>query len=142
MRHLLRYLRGTEGLGLYYTRGGVPKVTSYADARFKSDKESGKSQTGYIFLKNNAPISWKPQKQTVTATSANHSKIIAFHKATKEAVWLQTVNKVISKQSGISQGNQVITIFEDNAACIAQVGGGFIKSDHVKHIDLLIFSFT
>ena len=43
VRYLLRYLRSTEDLGLYYTQGGVPKITSYVDAGFKSNKESGKS---------------------------------------------------------------------------------------------------
>ena len=57
VRHLLRYLRGTKDLGLYYSWRRVQEITSYVDTNFKSDKESRKSQTGYIFLKNNAPIS-------------------------------------------------------------------------------------
>jgi hypothetical protein len=142
IRHLLRYLRGTEDLGLYYSRGGVPEITGYADAGFKSDKETGRSQTGYIFLKNNAPISWKSQKQTTTATSTNHSEVIAFHEATREAEWLQTVNKTISEQSGAGRSSYPIKIFEDNAACIAQVGGGFIKTDRIKHINPTIFHYT
>ena len=57
-------------------------------------------------------------------------------------MWLQTVNKTITEQSGTSQGNYPITIFEDNAVCVAQVGGGFIKRDRTKHIDPVIFNFT
>ena len=57
VKYLLCYLQGTEDLGLFYTQGGTTEITRYADASFKSDKVSGKSQTGYIFLKNNAPIS-------------------------------------------------------------------------------------
>ena len=77
----------------------------------------------------------------MTATSANHSKIIAFHEATREAVWLQTVNRVIMEQIGTNQGSYLITIFEDNAACVTQVGVGFIKSDRMKHIDPQIFGY-
>ena len=142
VKHLLRYLRSTEDLGLYYTQGRVPEITGYADAGFKLDKESGKSQTWYIFLKNNAPISWKSQKQTITATSANHSEIITFHEATREAMWLQTVNKIILEQNRVSQGGKPITIFEVNAACVQQVEAGFIKSGRVKHIDPHIFGLT
>ena len=57
VKHLLRYLWGTEDLGLLYTQGGIAEITRYANAGFKSNKVSGKSQTGYIFLKNNTPIS-------------------------------------------------------------------------------------
>ena len=67
VKHLFRYLRGTEDLGLHYTKEGASEIIGYADAGFKSVEKSGRSQTGYIFLKNNAPISWKSMKQTLTA---------------------------------------------------------------------------
>jgi hypothetical protein len=134
IKHLLRYLRGTEDLGLLYTQGRTSEITGYADAGFRLDEVSGKSQTGYIFLKNNAPIVWKSVKQTVTATSTNHSELIAFHEATREAVWLRNMNQIILSQYGITQEITPTVIFEDNAACVAQVSEGFIKSDRVKHI--------
>ena len=68
---------------------------AYADAGYKSDIRTEKSQTRYIFMKNNAPISWKSVKQIVTATSTNHAKLLAFHKAARELVWLQTMDKLI-----------------------------------------------
>jgi hypothetical protein len=142
VKHLLRYLRGTEDLGLLYTQGGTSEITGYADAGFRSDEVSGKSQTGYIFLKNNAPIVWKSVKQTVTATSTNHSEIIAFHEATREAVWLRNMNQIILSQCGITQETTPTVIFEDNAACVAQVSEGFIKSDRVKHIPPEILGYT
>jgi hypothetical protein len=37
---------------LLYTQGGTAEIIGYADAGFRSDETSGKSQTGYIFLKN------------------------------------------------------------------------------------------
>ena len=32
VKHLLRYLRGMEDLGLYYTKGGIVEIVGYADA--------------------------------------------------------------------------------------------------------------
>ena len=81
IKYLLRYLRGTEDLGLLYSRNGAAKFVGYADAGYKSDPKIGKSLTGYIFIKNGAPISWKSVKQIVTATSTNHAELIAFHEA-------------------------------------------------------------
>ena len=142
MKHLLRYLQGIEDLGLLYTIGGIAEIIGYANASFKSDEVLGKFQIGYIFLKNNAPISWKSVKQTITTTSSNHSKLIAFHEATREAVWLRSMNKLILEHSGLTQDNKPTIIFEDNNACVAQAGEGFIKSNRVKYISPHIFGFT
>ena len=131
-----------EDLGLYYTKEGASEIIGYADAGIRSDENSGRSQTGYIFLKNNAPISWKSVKQTITATSANHSELVVFHEATREAVWLRTMHKIITAQCGLAQDNKPTIIFEDNVACVAQVETGFIKTDRVKHICPQIFGFT
>ena len=91
VKHLLRYLRGTEDLGLYYKKDTKGEITWYADSGFKTDEVTGKSQTSYIFIKNGAPISWKSAKQTVTTTSMNHAEFLVFHEASKEAVWLRTM---------------------------------------------------
>ena len=142
MKHVFRYLQGTEDLELHYTKDGTSEIVGYVDAGYKSDVDFGKSQTGYIFLQNNAPISWKFIKQTVTATSTNHSELIAFHEATREAVWLRNLHKLIMEQCSLSMAPKPTILFEDNAACVAQEGAGFIKSNRVKHIDPQIFSFT
>jgi hypothetical protein len=142
VKHLFRYLRGTEDLGLHYVKNGASNLVGYADAGFKSDENTGKSQTGYIFLRNNAPISWKSVKQTVTATSTNHAELIAFHEATREVVWLRTIDKIISSQCELIHNTQPTVIFEDNAACVVQVTNGFIKADRTKHISPHIFGFT
>ena len=142
VKHVSRYLWGTEDLGLHYVKTDSSAITGYADADYKSDVVTGQSQTGYIFLHNNAPISWRSTKKTITATSTNHSEIIAFHEATREAVWLRHLHKTMMEQSGLTTENKPTVIFEDNAACVAQIGAGFIKSDRTKHIDPQIFSYT
>ena len=103
---------------------------------------TGKSQTGYIFLKNGAPICWRSTKQTITATSTNHAELLAFHEAARKAVWLHTMQSAISEMAGFHLEKKPTTIFEDNAACIEQVSSSFIKADRVKHISPHSFSYT
>ena len=141
VKHLLRYLRGTEDLGLHFTKRANSQVVGYADSGFRTDETNGKSQTGYIFLKNGAPISWKSVKQTITATSTNHAELIALHEAAREAVWLRTMVKVISEQCRLQVEEKATVIFEDNAAAVAQVATGFIKADRVKHINPTLFGY-
>ena len=90
---------------------------------------TGKSQIGYIFIKNNAPILWKLVKQTVTATSTNHAKLLAFLEATRELVWLQIMDKLLMQWSGLGYNPKPTTLYEDDAACVNQLATGFIKAD-------------
>ena len=89
----MRYLRGTEDLGLHYRKAENQETIGFADWGFKTGEIAGKSQTGYIFIRDEAPISWKSVKQTVTATSTNHVELLVFH----EAVWLHMMEEIITK---------------------------------------------
>ena len=48
----MRYLRGTEHLGLHFRKDASSDIIGYADSGFKTDPVSGKSQTRYIFCGN------------------------------------------------------------------------------------------
>ena len=98
IKHLFHYVRGTEDMGLLYSKHGAATFEGYADVGYKFDLKTGKSQTGYIFLKAGALVSWKSIKQIVIVTSINYSELLAFHEATRELVWLQMMDRIISKQ--------------------------------------------
>jgi hypothetical protein len=142
VKHLLRYLRGTSDLGLYYHKTDKPEIQGFADSGFRTDMHAGKSQTGYIFLKCGAPISWKSTKQTVTATSTNHAELLAFHEAARETVWLRTMERILNQQCQLQIKDQPTTIYEDNSACVRQMAAGFIKADRTKHVSPHIFGFS
>jgi hypothetical protein len=56
VKHVLRYLRGTTDMGLFYSRGSNSQLVGYADAGFLSDPHKGISQTGYLFTCGNTAI--------------------------------------------------------------------------------------
>ena len=71
----------------------------------------------------------------MVATSSNHSEIFAMHKANRECVWFRSMIQHIIESSELSSiKNNPTVLYEDNAACIAQIKGGFIKDDRTKHI--------
>ncbi|XP_050378384.1 secreted RxLR effector protein 161-like [Argentina anserina] len=115
VKNIFRYLKGTIDLGLFfpYSKTGgsengivVPKekvddkitipysetpnniLVGFADAGYLSDPHKGRSQTGYVFTIGKTAISWRSTKQTLVATSSNHSEIIALHEAVRECVRL------------------------------------------------------
>uniref|UniRef100_A0A2N9HZ23 Reverse transcriptase Ty1/copia-type domain-containing protein n=1 Tax=Fagus sylvatica TaxID=28930 RepID=A0A2N9HZ23_FAGSY len=140
VKHVLRYLRGMTDMGLFYLNKSNSQLVGYADAGYLSDPHKGRSQTGYLFTCGNTAISWRSVKQTISATSSNHSEIIAIHEASRECVWLRSVIQHIQEKCGLSSIKDNPTIlYEDNAACITQIRGGYIKGDRTKHISPKFF---
>ena len=73
----------------------------------------------------------------MVATSSNHLETLATHEASCECVWLRSMIQHIQETCGLPsiRGNAT-KLHEDNATCIAQIKGGFIKGDRTKHISL------
>jgi len=66
-------------------------------------------------------------------TSSNHVEILAIHEDSRECV---------QEDFGMYAGKKTPTImYDDNAACIAQLKDGYIKGNRTKHI-LPKFIFT
>ncbi|XP_056698491.1 secreted RxLR effector protein 161-like [Spinacia oleracea] len=140
IRHLFRYLRGKLDLGLLYQSRKDATPIGYADVGYLSDPQKAKSQTGYLFTYGGTAISWKSTKQTLTATSSNHAKLIALYEAGRECVWLRSMISNIQEGCGMNSVTENPTIiYEDNTACIAQVTEGYIKGDRTKHISPKLF---
>lgn len=115
-------------------------IIGYADAGYLSDPHKGQSQTGYLFTYGGTAISWRSTKQTMVATSSNHAEIIAIHEASRECVWLRSITQHIQETCGLALERDIpTTLYEDNAACIAQLRGGYIKGDRTKHISPKFF---
>ncbi|KAM1090300.1 hypothetical protein ACFX19_018156 [Malus domestica] len=143
VKDVLRYLRGTIDMGLFYldkpTNDHI--LVGYADAGFLSDPHKARSQNGYVFTYGDTVISWRSTKQTLVATSSNHSEIIALHEASRECSWLRSMIHHIRNSCGLpSKTNSPTVIYEDNAACVAQMKERFIKCDKTKHISPRFFS--
>ncbi|KAL0286048.1 UNVERIFIED_CONTAM: Retrovirus-related Pol polyprotein from transposon TNT 1-94 [Sesamum angustifolium] len=84
VKNILRYLRGTSYMRLYFERHENAKATNlvgYSDAGFLSDPRKAISQSGYVFMYGETAISWRSTKQTLVAISSNHAELIALYEA-------------------------------------------------------------
>jgi hypothetical protein len=131
-KQILRYLNGTKDLGLFFQKTNDPNLVGY-------DPHNARSQTCFVFLHGGTTISWKSSKQTLVATSTNHSEIIALYEASRECVWLRRMISHIEQSCGIGSSESPTVIYEDNVACILQMQTGYIKSNITKHIALSCF---
>ena len=68
------------------------------------------------------------------------SKILALHEASREYIWLRSLIHHIQSTCNLNTTTDIPTvIYKDNAACIAQVRGWYIKGDRAKHISPKFF---
>ncbi|KAF0730908.1 hypothetical protein Ae201684_011790 [Aphanomyces euteiches] len=87
------------------------------------------SQTGYIFLLGDNPVSWRSVKQTLVAASTVEAEYIALNSAVSEALYLQQLLhqlKVLTK---------TVTLFEDNMGAI-HLAKNPVHHDGTKHFDI------
>ena len=92
-----------------------------------------------MFICGGTAISWRSTKHSIVATSSYHAEIIAIHEANRECVWLSSMLQLIRDKCGFECDKIHTTLYEDNAACIAQLKGGFIKGDRTKYISPKLF---
>ena len=77
-------------------------MVGYVDASYMSNPHNARSLTGFVFFCGGATISWRSVKQTLVATSTNHSEIIALYEAARECVWLRRMIDHIQKSCGMT----------------------------------------
>ena len=90
IKHIFRYLQGIIDFELFYSKETINfGLVGYVNLRYRSDSHKTCSKTGYLFCYYGTTIFWRFTKQTLVATSSNHSKIIVLYEPGRECVWLQ-----------------------------------------------------
>lgn len=138
VKHLLRYLNGTKDLGILFEKN-AKALEGFADAGYLSAPERGRSQSGYVFLMGDSPISWSSKLQPTVATSSNHAELTALYDTTKEAIWIRNLSTDICKLAALHIDNKPTPIYEDNDAARHQMSAGYIKTENTKHLSPKIF---
>lgn len=124
---VVRYLKGTRGMGLVY--GQPAKLAGWVDADFAGDTESRKSTTGFLFTLHGGTISWRSRLQSIVTTSTAEAEYVAASDAVKESQWLR---KVVST---LKEDSSPVRLGEDNQACLA-IAGNTTSSPNTKHVDV------
>ncbi|OXA48994.1 Copia protein [Folsomia candida] len=129
-KQVLRYLKGTEELGIKYKPCEDMILRGYTDADYASDKMDRKSTTGFVFMLNDSVISWSSQKQPIVSMSSMESEYISLASGAREAVWLRR----FLEELGFPQESPKI-IHVDNQSAIKLVKNPEMHS-RSKHIDV------
>lgn len=85
VKHLFRYLKGSEHSALRYT-GELQPLKGYTDADWGGDIATRRSTSGYLFNLGSGAISWSSKRQKTTALSSCEAEYMGQTQATKEAI--------------------------------------------------------
>jgi hypothetical protein len=140
-KRILRYIKGTSELSLALggtNRSGTnnsnasdtPLLTGSCDADWGGDLIDRRSTTGYVFLLNDHPVSWRSHKQTSVATSSTEAEYQALSSAVKETIWL----RMFMNEIGFPQ--QAPTMIQQDNQSTISLAHNPMQHNRTKHIDI------
>nr|GEW66392.1 putative RNA-directed DNA polymerase [Tanacetum cinerariifolium] len=114
-KRVLRYIKGTIGLGILYKKGGKKdgNLVVYTDCDYARDLDDRKSTPGYVFLLNSGVVSWSSKKQLIVTLSTTEAEFVAAASCACQAVWLRRIMEYLDHVQ-----NGSTTIFCDNSSII------------------------
>lgn len=113
---VLKYLKRTGNYTLIYDNDElIPFGYTYSD--FMSDKDSRKSNSGYVFMIGGGAICWRSIKQECTADSTSEAEYVATFEATKEVVWLK---RFLMELGVVPLARQPLTVYCDSSGAVVQ----------------------
>lgn len=141
-KRVLRYIRGTSNLGIWYLKtGGVKldgyhvditgvKLEGYADSDWAGSVDDMKSTSGYVFTIGSGVICWNARKQEVVAQSTAEAEYISLAAAANQAIWLKKLlTDLCQEQSSPTD------LFCDNKSAIA-IAENPVQHGRTKHINV------
>ena len=90
-KRVLRYLKGTIGIGIFYRKLGNYELVTYTDNDHAGDLDDRKSTSGYVFLLSLGAVSWSSKKQPIVSISSKKAEFIIVASCACQAVWLKRV---------------------------------------------------
>jgi hypothetical protein len=128
--HILRYLKTSPGLGLFYSVGHQPRQSCFTDADYAGSQTDRRSTTGLRTFYGNHLVSWKSNKQVVVSRSSAEAEYHAMAQGTCEILWLQSIfNELGFIEKDSSQ------LFCDNKSAI-MLASDSVLHERSKHIEV------
>ena len=127
---ILRYLKGTSGLGITYKKTGKLDLILYTDSDFASSRMDYRSTTGYCTIFGGNLVTWRSKKQSVVSKSSTEAEFRAMSKGIDEVMWI----KHLMEELQVSYTKPII-IRCDNRSAIS-IAHDHVYHDRMKHVNI------
>ncbi|GAA0175604.1 transmembrane signal receptor [Lithospermum erythrorhizon] len=130
-KRILRYLKGTQELGIYYQKGEQGNdLQAYTDSDYAGDTDDRKSTSGYVFLLSSGAVAWSSKKQPIVTLSTTKAEFIAAATCACQSVWMKKILAEIGHEQ-----NECTQILCDNSSTI-KLSKNPVMHGRSKHIDI------
>jgi hypothetical protein len=93
VKRILKYVKGSLNLGLWYGKQSDLDLIGYADADFAGDRMDRKSTSGTCQFLGGSLVSWSSRKQTSVALSTTEAEYVAAGSCCTQILWMiQSLN--------------------------------------------------
>jgi hypothetical protein len=127
---ILRYLKGSPGRGLLFTKNSISNIEGYTDSDWAGDQTTRKSTSGYFTFVEGNLVTWKSKKQKVVARLSAEAEFRGMAHGVCELMWIRN----ILRDLGIEY-TEPMNLFCDNKAAIA-IAQNPVQHDRTKHVEV------
>ncbi|XP_040361347.1 secreted RxLR effector protein 161-like [Rosa chinensis] len=90
-KKILRYLRGTTELGIFYKKGGCEELVGFAYSNYARDLDDCKSTSRYVFMLGSGAVAWSSRKQPIVTLSTIEAEFVAAAGCASQVVWMRRI---------------------------------------------------
>ena len=128
-KRILRYLKGTHDVGLWYPKGPNFELIGYSDSDYGGCKIDRMSTSGTCQLLGRSLVSWSSKKQNSVALSTAEAEYIAVGSCCAQILWM----KATLKDFGINF--KQVPLLCDNESAV-KLTNNLVQHSRTKHIDV------
>ncbi|MBW0484285.1 hypothetical protein O181_024000 [Austropuccinia psidii MF-1] len=129
-KRLLRYLVGTQHLGLTLSRTDI-LIRTYADASYANCPSTRRSHTGLLVYLGQNLIHWKSRRQPSVSSSSTEAEYKALYEGGQQILWFRQLLLDMS----FSVSSPILTLLGDNQPSIS-LAKNPMSSNRTMHIDV------
>ncbi|KAI9119361.1 hypothetical protein K1719_010036 [Acacia pycnantha] len=127
---VVRYLKGSPGLGILISSEGPLRLECFCDSDWASCAVPRRSITGYALKLRGSLIMWKSKKQHTVSKSSAEAEYRALSMAVSEIVWVCG----LLKDLGVEH-HAPVNVFCDSQAAI-HIAANPVFHERTKHIEI------
>ncbi|KAK8926656.1 hypothetical protein KSP39_PZI018977 [Platanthera zijinensis] len=128
-KRILRYLKGTPNLDLWYPRNNDVELIGFSDADFAGSRDDRKSTSGTCQFLGRRLISWNSKKQNCVATSTAESEYISAGSCCAQLLWIRNQLKDYDLQF------RDVPMYCDSSSAIT-IANNPVSHSRTKHIEV------
>ncbi|CAL1409432.1 unnamed protein product [Linum trigynum] len=130
VHRLLRYLKQTQEVGMFFPADGEPVVEAFADADYAGCKDTRRSTSGWCIRVGRSFVSWRCRKQDRVSKSSTEAEYRSMSEVSSEMEWLHRLLGELDMAC-----HRPMQIYGDNTSAI-QIAINPVLHDRTKHIEV------